>query len=82
MDLAIELFGYLGTVLVIVSMLMTSVTKLRIINMCGGSVSLIYSLIVGAMPIAVMNAVLIVINLVQVIREFRARGAKKGENVN
>lgn len=82
MDLAIEIFGYIGTALVVISMLMTSVTKLRIINMCGGLISLIYSLIVGAMPIALMNAILIVINFVQVMREIRARGAAKNKNAN
>ncbi len=61
----IEIFGYIGTALVIVSMLMTSVVKLRIVNMCGALISMIYAIIVVAWPIVVMNAALIVIQLVQ-----------------
>ncbi len=37
----IEIFGYIGSVLVIVSMLMSSIVKLRIINTVGRCVSII-----------------------------------------
>lgn len=63
MAMAVELFGYLGSVLVVVSMLMTSVVKLRVINMVGNIVSGVYSLIVGALPLALMNWSLLVINI-------------------
>lgn len=61
--LLIELFGYLGSVLVVVSMLMSSVVKLRVINTIGSIVSGTYALIVGALPLVLMNGCLIVINL-------------------
>ncbi|MBR5467850.1 MAG: YgjV family protein [Firmicutes bacterium] len=65
MDFAmiIEIFGYIGSVLVVVSMLMSSVVKLRVINTVGSIVSGIYALIVGALPLVLMNACLIIINL-------------------
>ena len=44
-NIYLEIFGYIGTALVIISMMMTSVLKLRIINMCGGVISLIYHLV-------------------------------------
>ncbi len=59
----IEAFGYLGSLLVIVSMLMTSVLKLRIINTLGSVVCVIYGIIIRAYPTVAMNAVLIAINL-------------------
>ena len=34
----IELIGYLGSILVVVSMLMSSVIKLRVINMAGSGI--------------------------------------------
>ncbi len=67
MNVALELFGYVGTVMVVVSMLMTSITKLRIINMCGSVISTIYSIIVGAWPIVVMNTCIFAINMYHVI---------------
>lgn len=59
----IEIFGYVGTVLVVVSMLMTSVVKLRIINMAGNIISAIYGLIIGSFPLALMNISLLIINI-------------------
>ena len=58
----LEIFGYTGSVLIVVSMLMSSVMKLRIINMIGSVISGIYAVICGAFPLALMNACLIVIN--------------------
>lgn len=59
----IEIFGYIGSVLVVVSMLMSSVVKLRIINTVGSIVSGIYALICGAFPLVLMNSCLIIINI-------------------
>ena len=73
MDIYLEIFGYIGTALVILSMLMTSMLKLRIINMCGGLISLIYAIFRNTWPVAVMNFCLISINLFQTIREIRQR---------
>lgn len=68
MNIYLELFGYLGTALVLLSMMMTSVRRLRLLNMAGSVISLIYALSVNALPVAVLNLGLTVINLVQLIR--------------
>ncbi len=64
MDTAIliEIFGYIGSALVVVSMLMSSIVKLRIVNTIGSIVSGTYALIVGAFPLVLMNGCLIIIN--------------------
>ena len=67
--LALELFGYLGTALVLVSMLMTDIKWLRGINMAGGLISLIYAIFKGTMPVVVLNGSLIIINGVQLTRK-------------
>lgn len=59
----IELFGYLGSTLVVVSMLMASVVKLRVINCIGSVISATYAFIIGSFPLALMNICLIIINL-------------------
>lgn len=73
MEIFIEILGYCGTALVIISMLMTSITKLRIVNMCGGVVTLVYCFMINSMPMMLMNAILIATNLVQLIRAHRAK---------
>ena len=67
-DIALELFGYLGTALVITSMLMTDINKLRIVNISGGLISMIYAIFVNTMPVVVLNAVLITINVFQLVK--------------
>ncbi|MCR4954498.1 MAG: YgjV family protein [Treponema sp.] len=59
----IELVGYLGSALVIVSMLMTSVIKLRIINTAGSVIFAVYAFIIHSYPTAAMQIFLIVINV-------------------
>lgn len=71
MNIYWEMFGYVGTILVVVSMMMTSVTKLRVINMCGSVISAIYAVVGNAWPIVVMNVCLIAINGYHLIRESR-----------
>lgn len=66
--LMIELFGYLGSTLVVVSMLMASVVKLRVINTIGSIISATYAFIIGSFPLALMNICLIVINVYNLIR--------------
>lgn len=61
-EMMLEIFGYIGSTLVVVSMLMSSVVKLRVINTIGSVISGTYALICGAFPLVLMNACLIVIN--------------------
>ena len=59
----IELVGYIGSFLVLVLFLMTSVFKLRIINTIGSIIFMVYALIIHSYPTAVMNFCLVLINL-------------------
>ena len=67
MNIYLEIFGYIGTALVIISMMMKSINKLRIFNISGALISMIYSIFVSAWPIVVMNGCLICINTYQLI---------------
>ena len=59
----IEMIGYLGSTLVVISMLMSSVMKLRIINSIGSCVFAAYALIIHSYPTALMNFCLVGINV-------------------
>ena len=67
----IELIGYLGSALVLVSMLMTSVVRLRIINLTGSVIFSVYALIIKSYPTALMNIALAGINIFYLIRIFK-----------
>lgn len=67
-----ELIGYVGSALVLISFLMASVIKLRIINTIGSLISVIYSLIISAYPTALMNAALVCINIYYLMQYMRA----------
>ena len=69
----IELVGYLGSALVIVSMLMTSVVKLRIINTIGSVIFAGYALCIHSYPTAAMQGCLIAINMVNLYRLFNTK---------
>ena len=59
----IEMIGYVGSGLVLISFLMVSVVKLRLVNSIGSVIFTIYALIIHSYPTAVMNACLVLINL-------------------
>ena len=59
----IECIGYLGSALVLVAFLMSSVVKLRIVNSIGSVIFAIYALIIRSYPTAIMNICLVGINI-------------------
>ncbi len=59
----IELIGYSGSILVLISMLMTSVIRLRVINLTGSVIFAVYALMIRSYPTAIMNFCLAGINI-------------------
>ncbi len=72
MNIFLELFGYLGTALVLLSMMMNSMTKLRCVNILGSVVSMIYAILVNTWPVVFLNLGMILINTAQLLRTRRA----------
>ena len=68
MDIWLEIFGYIGSGMILLSMMMTSVEKLRWINMAGALISAIYGAVLGTWPVVFLNLGSITINVVQIIR--------------
>jgi hypothetical protein len=71
MNILLEIFGYIGTAFIIVSMTMKSINKLRIFNLVGSIISIIYSLIIVAWPTVVLNVCLATINIFHLINSKR-----------
>lgn len=68
-----EIIGYVGSALVLVSLLMSSVIKLRIINTIGSLVFCIYAIAIQSYPTAVMNGALVLINIYFLIKISRSK---------
>ena len=64
----IETIGYLGSALVVASMLMSSVVKLRIINTIGSGIFASYALMIHSYPTALMNICLVGINVYNLVK--------------
>ena len=64
----IEMVGYIGSALVLLSFLMVSVYKLRVVNSLGSVVCVIYGMIIHAYPTVVMNLCLIAINVYYLVK--------------
>lgn len=64
----VEMIGYLGSILVVISMLMSSVVKLRVINTIGSGIFAAYALMIHSYPTALMNACLVGINVYNLVR--------------
>ncbi len=59
----IEWVGYIASLLVLLSMLMKSVLRLRIINVFGCVFFIIYGLIIKAYPVAIVNLAIALVNI-------------------
>ncbi|MCR5670557.1 MAG: YgjV family protein [Butyrivibrio sp.] len=64
----IEAVGYLGSAIVLVSFLMVSVVKLRIVNSIGSIIFTIYAFIIKSYPTAIMNLCLVGINIYHLVK--------------
>ena len=73
MPILLEVFGYIGSGLILLSMMMTSVEKLRWFNISGSVISMIYGAIMGTWPVVFLNIGTISINVVQIIRLHRQK---------
>jgi len=58
-----EIIGYVASVLVAISLTMSSIVKLRVLNLIGAITFTIYGMLINAYPIAMVNGFIIIINI-------------------
>ena len=68
-----EWFGYLASALILVSLLMSSIVKLRWINLAGSIVFSAYGFLIGAYPVGISNFMIAVINIYYLIKIYKTR---------
>ena len=59
----IEVVGYLSSILIVISITMRSFMKFRIFNMSGAFLFVIYGLLIGSFPVALLNSFSVGINI-------------------
>jgi hypothetical protein len=64
----LEWIGYLASVLVLVSMLMSSVLKLRLVNLTGSAMFSVYGFLIGSLPVGLMNMFVVFANIYHLYR--------------
>jgi hypothetical protein len=59
----VELIGYAASALIAVSLLMKSIVRLRVLNLAGAVIFVVYGLLIRAYPIAIINAIIAAIDV-------------------
>jgi hypothetical protein len=68
-----ELIGYLASALVVASLAMTSVVRLRVISLVGSSTFVVYGVLIESVPIVLTNASIAALNVWFLSRELGGR---------
>lgn len=62
-NLIYEIIGYGASFITLISMSMSNVVKLRIINCIGCAAFIVYALLIQSYPILLLNLVILIINI-------------------
>lgn len=55
--------GYLASLVIAVSMMMSSVVKFRWINLVGALLFSVYGFLIGAVPVGILNGIIVIVNV-------------------
>lgn len=72
----VELIGYLASALIVLSLLMASLLRLRIINLVGAVVFTVYGLLIDSFPVVLTNGTIAVIDVYYLWQMWRARATE------
>ncbi|POR03087.1 hypothetical protein AU468_05910 [Alkalispirochaeta sphaeroplastigenens] len=70
---AIEWFGYLASILVALSLTMSSIVRLRWVNLTGSALFATYGFIIGSFPVALLNLFIALTNIFYLAKMHRER---------
>jgi hypothetical protein len=68
-----ELIGYVGSLLVAISLMMKSLVRLRVINMIGALFFILYGVLIGAFPVAFLNSLILGVNVYNLWQMWREK---------
>ncbi len=70
----VEILGYAGTVLVMISFLRHLLIRLRILNAIGVFLVTLYAVATHTGPVALLDGFIVIINILQLIKHHRSAG--------
>jgi hypothetical protein len=68
----LEIYGYLGSALIAISLMMSDIRKLRWINLVGAGSFASYGLLINAWPVVILNGFIVLIDIVHLWQLSRA----------
>ena len=68
----LEYLGYLASVIVLVSLLMSSIRKLRWVNLAGSITFAIYGFLIGSLPVGFLNIGTVIINVYYLAKMYQS----------
>ena len=69
----LELTGYFASILILVSLLMSSAVKLRVLNAVGAAVFTVYGILIGSYPTAFLNGVSVIVDIYYIVKLLNSR---------
>lgn len=63
-----EIIGITGTLFVLLSFLMKDLTKVRVVNIVGAVLFVVYGLLINALSTWLLNAILVIIHIIYLIK--------------
>lgn len=69
----IEIIGYAGSVLVAISLMMSAIVKLRVINLVGAAIFSAYGFFIGALPVGILNGFIAIVDAYYLYEMFSAK---------
>ena len=67
-----EWVGYLASALVALSLMMSDIKKLRWWNLCGAALFVAYGVAIDAIPVALVNFFIVIIDCYYLVKLYRA----------
>jgi hypothetical protein len=69
-----EYIGYLASIVIMISFLMKKIITLRIINLIGGILFIVYGILLSmSIPIIVTNSFVVGVNFYYLVKHFRSK---------
>jgi len=69
----LEWIGYIASLIVLISLLMSSIKKLRWINLGGALLFGIYGFMIGSIPTGLMNVGIVIIDIYYLVRMYKSK---------
>ncbi|CRG50422.1 hypothetical protein B7R74_16880 [Yersinia pseudotuberculosis] len=71
---SIDILGYIGTILVVLSFLCNSIMKLRFLNAIGASFVTLYAALTHAWPVVLLDGFIVIVNVYQLQKLKKDKG--------